>query len=118
MNYNIKGTGLAISPELREYTEKKLASADKFLMGDSVAHANVELEFSQLRDGGKYKAEFTVSASGASYRAEHWGTSMHEAIDIAIGELLKELRREKQKHIHLVRRGAAKIKDMIRGFRR
>lgn len=117
LNHNIKGTALAVTDELRSYVEKRLGSAEKFLAGDSTAHANVELEYSQLRDGPKYRAEFTLSAKGEVYRAEEWGTTMHEAIDLAANRLVAELRRTKKKHLALVRRGGVVIKDAIRGFR-
>lgn len=117
MNHNIKGTGIAITPELKSYVEKKLANADKFLHNDSTAHADVECEYSQMRDGVKYRAEFTISAAGAVYRADMWGSTMHEAIDLCMDVVVKELRRTKSKHIRLVRRGAGKVKDMMRGFR-
>ena len=117
VNHNIKGTALAVTDELRSYVEKKLGSAEKFLAGDSTAHADVELEYSQLRDGPKYRAEFTLSAKGEVYRAEEWGTTMHEAIDLAAGQVVKELWRKKKRHLALVRRGGAVVKDVIRGFR-
>ena len=116
LNYNIKGTGLDISDELRGYAEKKLQHAEKFLRGDPSARVDIELEHQAARDGGHYRAEFTVSASGAVYRAEHWGESMHEAIDLAAGELLNELGRNKKKRLHLLRRSAAKVKDYLRGW--
>ncbi|HVV15394.1 MAG TPA: ribosome-associated translation inhibitor RaiA [Candidatus Paceibacterota bacterium] len=117
MNYNIKGTEVAITPELRGYVEKKLEHAGKFLDGDSTALADVELDYSKVRDGDKYRAELTVSASGEVYRAEAWGTTMHAAIDASVGELVKELSRGKKKRIHLLRRGAGRVKDFVRGFR-
>ncbi len=117
MNHNIKGSGIAITPELREYAEKKLNAAEKFLQGDTTAHADIEMEYSQVRDGGKYRAEFTLSAHGKLYRAEEWGSTMHEAIDIASAALIKDLRRAKGKHIRMVRQGAKQIKDFVRGFR-
>ncbi len=117
MNYNIKGTDLVITEELRSYVEKRLGQADKFLQNDSSAHADVELQHSSMRDGGKYRAEFTVSASGALYRKEEWGGTMHEAIDIAAAVLVKELRQHKKKKMHIVRRGAGKVKDILRGFK-
>ena len=117
VNYNIKGTGLDVSDELRGYVEKKLAGAEKFLQGDTTAQANVECEYSELRDGPKYRAEFTVSARGTLYRTEEWGTTLHEAIDLTIEQLIKKLRRTKSRHMALVRRGGAIIKDTIRGLR-
>jgi len=117
INHNIKGTGLPITDELRTYTEKKLSGAEKFLAGDSTAHTDIELEHSPLRDGGQYRAEFTLSSESQVYRAESWGTTMHEAIDLTASQLVKELRRNKNRHIALVRRGGAIIKDVLRGFR-
>lgn len=118
LNYNIKGTGLDITDELRGYVEKKLARAEKFLQGDSAAHVDIELEYQSVRDGDHYRAEFTVAASGAAYRAESWGESMHAAIDLAVAELQTELGRDKKKRLHLVRRGAARAKEFLRGLRR
>lgn len=117
LNYNIKGTGIEVSGELRAYAEKTLAQAEKFLSTDPTAHADIELEHSMMRDGGKYRAEFTVLASGALYRADVWGSTMHEAIDLATAELSKELRRNKDKRTHIFRRGALKVKEYVRGFR-
>lgn len=127
MNYNLKGTGLEITPELRSYVEKRLAAADKFLGGDPVAHADAELEYDQRRDpsfaeapkgkGGKYRAEFTVRVSHGLCRAEEWGSTLHEAIDAAAGEIVAELRGAKQKRLHVFRRAALRIKKYMRGLR-
>jgi putative sigma-54 modulation protein len=118
MNYNIKGTEVAITPELREYVERRLAShVDKFLARDTTAHADVELQYEAVRDGGRYRAEFTVSAGGELYRAQEWGTAMHEAIDLAISRLSGELARNKKKRLHVLRHSAVKVKEFLRGWR-
>ena len=117
MNYNIKGTGVEVSDELRSYVERRLAHADKFVLGDPTAHANVELEYSAPRDGGKYCAEFNVALGGELYRAVEWGTTLHEAIDLAGGEFVKELSRDKKKRLQMFRRTAVKVKEYLRGWR-
>jgi len=117
LNYNIKGTGVDVSGELRNYIEKKLQHAEKFLHNDPSARADIELQFHALH-GERYRAEFTVSASGAVYRADALGESMHAAIDLAVGELVNELGRNKKRRLHILRRGAARIKDYIRGWPR
>ena len=117
MHYNIKGTGLEVSAELREYAEKRLTATDKFLRDDPTAHAAVELERQPLRDGKHYRAEFTLSARGATYRAEEWGDTMHEAIDLAMGELLGELRQTKKKKLRLFRHAGSRVKEYLRGWR-
>lgn len=117
MNYNIKGTEISITDEIRSYVEKRLASMDKFLATDSSAHADVECEYQALRHGDHYRAEFTVVAAGALYRAEAWGATLHTALDTAGEGVMAELRRDKSKRINVVRRSAWKVKEYIRGFR-
>jgi len=117
VNYNLKGTGVGITPELRGYVEKKLAAAEKFLADGPAVHADVELAHEPMRDGGHYRAEFTVAAGRALYRAEEWGESMHGAVDLAFGELLHALRGAKQKRVSLLRRTASRVKGYLRGLR-
>lgn len=117
MNYNIKGTQLDITDELRTYAEKKLSVADKFLSGDTTAHAQIELEHLPEGRSGKYRAEFTISASGQIYRADCWGATMHEALDAAGAELSQELSRDKGKKQSVLRRTSVKVKEYLRGWR-
>lgn len=117
LNYNIKGTGVTISDELRGYAERRLEHTEKFLQHDPSAHADIELEYQALRDGDKYRAEFTLQTAGGIHRVSKWGESMHAAIDLAVGELTNELGRNKKKRIHLVRRGAHRVKEYLRGWR-
>jgi ribosomal subunit interface protein len=117
MNYNIKGTEVTITDELRSYVESRLAHADKFIGNDSTAHCDVELAHEAVRDGDKFRAEFTLSSRGEVYRASEWGSALHEAIDLAMAELTQELRRHKEKRLDVVRRGAAKAKDLLRFWR-
>lgn len=117
LNYNIKGTGVEITPELRSYVEKRLAPAEKLLEGDTTAHADVELEYSMVRDGGKYRAEFTVSSGGTVYRVEDLGGTMHEAIDLAAGELTRDLTKKRKKRLKVLRHSAVRVKEFLRGWR-
>jgi putative sigma-54 modulation protein len=117
MNYNIKGTGIEVTPELRAYAEKQLERVEKFTAEDPSAHADVECEHAPLNDGGKYRAEFTVSSGGDVFRAEDWGSTMHEALDVAGNELFRELRRAKRKRLHVFRSSAVRVKEYLRGWR-
>jgi ribosomal subunit interface protein len=118
MNYNIKGTDVPITDELCSYVEKKLATLDKFLSTIEAARADVELQF-LVGEAKIFRAELMIRDPGmkAPLRAEARGQTLHEAIDLAIGELFTELTRAKKKRLHLVRRGAARVKDILRGFR-
>jgi len=116
MNYNIKGTGLAVTDELRAYVERQLAHADK-LTRDTAAHADVELVFDEMRDGPKFRAEFTVESRGKVYRSSEWAVLLHEAIDLASGQLVGELRKAKSKRLHVLRHTAVRVKEYLRGWR-
>ncbi len=118
MHYNVKGTGIQISDEIRTYIEKRFQHADTFLENDTTAHADVELEYQTSEERPKYRAEFTLQSRQEVYRAEAIGSTLHEAIDSATNELTKEVSRSKKKRLSLVRRGAGKFKDFIRGFRK
>ena len=118
MNYNLKGTNLSITPEIREYLEKKLGALDKLLVEKDIVRADVELEF--LRDEEKmYRAEVMLHDphAKAPLRVEARAEALHGAIDLAEGELFAELSRAKKKRVHLLRRGAGQVKDILRGFR-
>lgn len=118
MNYNVKGTGTVVTDELRAYVEKSLAHTEKFLRGDTGAHADVELHFAESEGGKKYRAEITLMYDGEVYRSNKRGDSLHEAIDIAGDDLARSLSRNKKKRLHLLRSGASRAKEFLRGFRK
>lgn len=116
MQYNLKGTNLH-ADDHRAYIEKRLEALDKFFSRDSGVRADIEIEYKPDEEK-TYRAEAMLHDHKleGEFRAEALGTTAHEAIDIMMNELQLELARAKKKHIHHIRRGAAKIKDMIRGF--
>lgn len=118
MNYNVKGTGIDITPEVRAYLDKRLAHLDKFSADLSTARADVELEF-EVSQEKRYRAELMFREPGlpAPLRAEARGEALHEAIDLAAAELFREMTREKKKRLHIWRRGAARVKEYLRGWR-
>ncbi len=117
MNYNIKGTSIDISDELRSYVERQLAHAEKLLVGEAPPHADVELGHLPEGRSDKYRAEFTLSSGGQLYRAEAWGGLLHEAIDVAGAELVAELRKNKKKRLRVFRHTAVRVKEYLRGWR-
>jgi len=118
MRYNLKGTHVAITDEIRTYLDKKLSPHDKFLSSVEASRADIELQFDAMRDGPKYRVEITLhdAAHPNTFRTEAWGTTLHEAIDIVAGELFHALSRAKKKRQSRVRRGAAKFKSFLQGF--
>jgi ribosomal subunit interface protein len=117
LNRNIKVTGLELTPELHEYVDKKLAHAEKFVNGDTAAHADIELEHKPQGRSKKYRAECTLALSGGVYRISEWGETMHEALDVMVGELVRELTQDKKRRLHTLRKSASRVKEYLRGWR-
>ncbi len=118
MNYNIKGTGVVVSDELRTYVEKKLTILEKFVGERTAPRADVELEYKETGDK-KFRAEFTLHDTGLSPmpRAESSASTLHEAIDFCEAELFSELTRDKKKRRHVFRHTAVAVKEYLRGWR-
>ncbi|MGC9602219.1 MAG: ribosome-associated translation inhibitor RaiA [Minisyncoccia bacterium] len=118
MNYNIKGTEVVITPEIREYLVKRLERFDKFMSAKEAARADVELGY-KAGEEKRYRAEIMLFEQSlpVPLRAVAEGGALYEAIDKAAGDIFIELTREKKKKQHVFRRGAARIKEYIRGFR-
>jgi putative sigma-54 modulation protein len=115
MNYNIKGTSVDITDELRTYLEKKLSVLDKFLADDAGARVDAELGY-LASEAKQYRAELMLHDK-VQLRAEATGATLHEAMDIAVGELVQELTRAKKKRRSVFRHSAVKVKEYLRGWR-
>lgn len=113
---SIKTTNVSLTDEVREYVEKKcLAACDAFMLDSPTAIVAAELEYAMVRDGDKYRAEFTLQANGDLYRAEAWQETLHGAVDVAAEKLEKELRNRKGKKERTARKVLRQMKDYLRG---
>lgn len=119
MHYNLKGTDVVLTLEIRAYVERKFASLDKFVEHPGAERVDIELQF--LRgEAQMYRAEFTFYEPELEkpLRASVRGATLHEAIDLAAADLFHEMTRLKKKRLHLFRRSALKVKEYLRGWRR
>lgn len=115
MHHNIKATELTLTPEIKEYVERKLIALEKFA-GTMELRADVELQY-LAGESRMYRSEVTVHGAERVFRAENTAASLHEAFDISMGQLGQELTRNKKKKEHLFRRGAMRAKEFVRGWR-
>lgn len=115
MQYNLKGTNIDLSEELRAYIDKKLSGMDVLLANDEAARVDIELEYKESEEK-MYRAELMLH-DGTVLRAEARGSSLHEAIDKAVDELFAELTKAKKKQRAVFRHSAVKVKEYLRGWR-
>ena len=116
MQYNLKGTNIDITPELRAYIEKKLNGLDSLVKDDTAARTDVEVEYLESEEK-TYRAELMLH-DGFVLRAVARGQQLYEAIDKAVDELYTELTRAKDKKRSTFRRSAVKVKEYLRGWRK
>lgn len=64
--------------------------------------------------GAVWRAEMNVLVEGVPYRAEAVAESMQAAIDMLKDEMLEQLKKGKDKHVSLLRKGGAKVKEWLR----
>lgn len=113
---NIKTTNFELADAIEDVLNKRLKTLEKFLPADEtrlVCH--VELEKLTGQQAGRiFRAEINLQVAGTLLRVEATEERMEDAIDRAKSELKSELVRTNGKRQSLFRRGAKKLKDMMR----
>ena len=119
MRINEKGTNMQITPEIKDYLYKKLAHLEKFLnLADDSILCDVELgKISQHHKGGDvFRTEINLHITGKNLRAVSEMDTLFASIDIAKDDIVRDLQINKDKKVSLMRRGGAKIKNMLKGI--
>ncbi len=118
MNISIKSTNLELTPALKDYAEKRLRTVTKFTEGDATVNVEIGKTTSHHKSGDIYVAEVNViTPLGKQYRATSEKSDLYEAIDDVRDEISRELNDAKGRKQTLFRRGAHKLKDIVKGFR-
>jgi ribosomal subunit interface protein len=112
MNYNLKGTDVSITDELREYVEKKLQSLDK-LSGEESARVDIVVAYLETEEK-QYFAEMTLHDTRDPMHTESRAATLHQAIDAAANELADTLHKVKTKRKDEARHDALTGKEMLR----
>jgi putative sigma-54 modulation protein len=117
MNLNIKTTNISLTPAIKDYFEKKLMSLDKLVDFDRdnvLIQAELGKTSQHHHKGDFFRAEVNLRVSGNNYRAVSEKEDLYAAIDEVKDILTGEVKHGKQKRMSLVRRGAQKVKNILR----
>lgn len=118
MKIKITTTNIELTNAIESYVDEKMLSVEKF----AVAHENeepiLEVEIGKSNNhhqsGDVFRAEVNMRLRGKHFRATSEKDDLYAAIDDVRNELVRELSSYKEKTRTLVRKGAGKIKDMLR----
>jgi len=99
MQIRIKTTKIDLTPELREYIQKKADMLEKYLGDVQVLNCDVEVGLVKPGNhGGKnYRAEINLELPGDLLRVEKVAESLHKAIDKVKDHLARSIKRYKDK---------------------
>lgn len=116
---NIKTTNIEMGDNLRDFVEEKINSVHKFLNLGENDEALFEVEVGKITNGqhqGKiFRSEINLKVHGNFIRTESVQENLNLAIEESVEEMIRRVRKNKEKKIDLWRRGANKIKGLFTG---
>ncbi len=118
MKINVKTTNIELTPALDQYLRYKLSKVKKYI-DESNGEAMVDVEIGKTtehhKQGQLFKAEINLVLPGQSLRrADIADFDLYTAIVTARDELVLQIKSTQQKQVTLFRRGARKIKEMMK----
>ncbi len=118
MQKNITASNIEITPAISDYVEKKFSAFDRFAQDPNSALCNVEVgkTTKHHKHGDVFRAEVNLRISGKNFYAVSEKDDLYAAIDQVKDEILREITSEKDRSTTLMRRGALKFKNMIKGL--
>ena len=119
MKISIKTTNITLTPDIKEYLDRKLESLKKFIDdADDTVAVDVELGKSSMhhQTGDVFRAEINVFEGKKSYRAVAEGNDLVSALDGMKDQILHSLRNDKTKKMTLIKKTGSRLKQFIRRF--
>jgi len=111
---------MALTPAISQYIDEKMASIEKFINENDAKNAQVQIEVGKTtrhhQSGDIFRAELNISLGGKHLRAVSEQATLYAALDDARDEMVREITSYKGKQRTLFRRGATRVKNIIRGI--
>lgn len=117
MSISITVHNTELTPALRDYVEKRFAALSKFTAGEPVVVVELSVTTAHHRQGDIFEAKVEVTTPlGKKHVAITEKADMYAAIDDVRDEIIRSLTSAKDKKETLFKRGAQKVKNIIKGF--
>ena len=118
METKIKATNTTLTPAITDYVNAKLGKNVLSKFAGSREIFDVEVDIGKVTEhhtsGEIFRAEVNVSVKGKILRAVSQKEDLYSAIDDVRDEIIEVLKETKTKKETLWRRGARRIKDMLK----
>lgn len=119
MQIKIRSANFELTPAIEEYITRKVNSLEKFFGKKDSLICNFEIgkTTEHHKSGDIFRAEINIVTSGSSQiYAVAEESDLYAAIDVVRDEAEREIVSNKNKRETLFRRGAAKIKNILKGI--
>lgn len=120
MNIKIRSANFDLTPAIEEYINKKISSLEKFFGGHDSILCEVEVgrTTDHHKSGDIFKAEVNLTGGNISQiYAVAQEVDLYTAVDVVRDEAEREIVSKKNKKDTLFRRGAQKIKNILKNIR-
>lgn len=109
MLINIKATRIGLTPELKDYIQKKMDMVEKYLGEIPVIKAGFKIERTTRRHtkGDIYLAQASLFLAGETLLVEKTEEDLYKAVDKVKDHLHRSIKRYKEKMIDKKRKSAA-----------
>lgn len=120
MKTQIKATNISLTPAISDYVSKRLETLSRFVDSvnpDTVCHAEVSKTTVHHKHGDVFRAEIRMVAPSGEMYVQAERADLYAAVDAVRDEAFNKLSSGKDRRLSLIKRGGAKIKNMIRGIK-
>ncbi|MDB5258841.1 MAG: ribosome hibernation promoting factor [Candidatus Taylorbacteria bacterium] len=118
MNTNIKATHIVLTEAISDYVDKRFQSVKKLLENDPTVKMDIELSRTTQhhKNGEIFRADVHIVGNHLDAYASAEKTDLYAAIDVLRDEITQRITATKGKRIAAVRKGGAKVKNIIKQF--
>ncbi len=118
MNITLKGLHMPLTDAVKQYSNEKLQSLEKFVHQNAYVHLEVGKPSTHHKGGPDvFLAEITVDSNGQNYFVEITESEAYTAIDRAVNEMLEMIKQGRGKRHTMARKGRMMLKELMRkGF--
>ncbi|MEK7642203.1 MAG: ribosome-associated translation inhibitor RaiA [Patescibacteria group bacterium] len=116
LRINTRATNIDLTPAIEDYILKRLEILEKFLKNTDQVLVDVEVGKinKHHKQGDVFRAEVHLRLPGEEFYATVEADDLYAAIDEVKDEIVREVSSKRKKALRLLRKGGARIKNMMR----
>ncbi|MBU1038643.1 ribosome-associated translation inhibitor RaiA [Patescibacteria group bacterium] len=98
MDFIISGKNFKLTPSIKKYVQDKFSKLSKYW--GKIIRARIELKVDKAHKSGQLSGvDVVLEVPGPDIRAEQKASEMHEAIDLVMPKLERQLNKAKDKNL-------------------